>query len=116
MSNELELFKKLPRKNKIEYMMWFYTWMIAKTKNQDYIKKFKSTKDEVKWYEENKKNADKLNTLYTRILWAKQKTKQKRIKETEKAIEKHKEELARIQSNEDEEDPDEYLAKQLANI
>ena len=46
----------------------------------------------------------------------KEKTKQRRIEETQQAIEKQRQKLANIQSNDDEQDPDEYLAESMANI
>ena len=116
MSNELEIFEKLSWKDKIQYVVWFYQWMISKTDNQDYIAKFQSKIDEVKSYEENELNNGKLVSLYERIVWAKQQTKQRKIEETKQAIEHQKQKLARIESNADEQDPDEYLAEAMAKI
>ena len=116
MSNELEIFEKLSWKDKIQYVVWFYQWMITKTNNQDHISKFQSKIDEVKWYEEDEGNTGKLISLYGRIVWAKEKTKQRKIEETKQNIEKQKQKLARIESNANEQDPDEYLAEVMAKI
>lgn len=90
--------------------------MIKKTNNPEYILKFQSKIDEVKSYVENDENTSKLVNLYTRIVWAKEKTKQRKLEETKKAIEENKQKLARIESNEDEQDPDKYLAEAMAKI
>lgn len=116
MSNELQIFEKLSWNDKIQYIRWFYQDMIKKTNNPEYIAKFQSKIDEVKWYEKNKVNNSKLVSLYGRIMWAKQQTKQRKIEETKQAIEKQKQKLARIESNSDEQDPDEYLAEAMVKI
>lgn len=116
MSNELQIFEKLSWNDKIQYISWFYQGMIKKTNNPEYISKFQSKIDEVKSYVENGENTIKLVNLYTRIVWAKEKTKQRKIEETKQTIEKQKKKLARIESNSDEQDPDEYLAEAMAKI
>ena len=90
--------------------------MIKKTDNPGFISKFQSKIDEVEWYRENEENTSKLIDLYARIMWAKEKTKQRKLEETKKAIEGNKEQLVRIESNENEQDPDEYLAEAMAKI
>lgn len=116
MSNELQIFEKLSWNDKIQYISWFYQGMIKKTNNPEYIAKFQSKINEVKWYEENEVNNRKLVSLYERIIWAKEQTKQRKIEETKQTIEKQKQKLARIESNVDEQDPDEYLAEAMAKI
>ena len=116
MSNELQIFKNLSWNDKIQYISWFYQEIIKKTKNSEYISKFQSKIDEVKWYIENEENINKLINIYTRIVWAKEKTKQRKIEETKKTIEENKQKLARIEMDADEQDPDEYLAEAMAKI
>lgn len=113
MSNELKIFEKLSWKDKIQYISWFYQGMIKKTNNTEYISKFQSKIDEVKSYVENEENISKLVNLYTRIIWAKEKTKEKRLEETRKIIESSKEKFTRIEADAEDDDPDEYLAEAL---
>lgn len=116
MANEINIFKNLKWNDKIEYMNKFYQAMIKKTDNPEYINKFQSKIDEVNAYEENELNNKKLVSLYERVIWAKQKTKQKKTIELNRSIKKNKQKLANIKSKSNEQDPDEYLAEALANI
>lgn len=116
MKTEIQIFTDLAWQEKIKYMVSFYQSMIKKTDNSEYIEKFQSKIDEVKWYEENEENTTKLTELYTRIMWAREKTKQRKIEKTQQHIEEAKKKLARIESNSDENDPDEYLAEALTKI
>jgi len=116
MKTETQIFANLAWQEKIKYMVSFYQGMIKKTNNSNYIAKFQAKIDEVKWYEESEENTNKLVGLYIQIMWAREKTKQKRIQETQQVIEKQKQKLARIQKDNGDENPNEYLAKALADI
>ena len=116
MLSELKNFEKLSWENKIKYILWFYKIMISKTNNLEYIAKFKNKIDEVKWYEEDENNISKLTKLYGRIITAKEKTKLRKISEIKKNIEKQKQQIALIKANEDDKNPDEYLAQALTKI
>lgn len=113
MSNELQIFEKLSWNDKIQYISWFYQGMIKKTDNPEYIAKFQWKIDEVRTYEENEVNNSNLVSLYERIMWAKEKTKQRKIEETKKTIEKKKQKLASIEANIEDKDSDEYLAQAI---
>ncbi len=116
MKTEREIFTDLAWQEKIHYMVSFYQGMIKKTDVSEYIAKFQSKIDEVQWYTESQENTDKLIALYERIMWAREKTKQRKLEEMEKHIAEEKEKLARIQANNDEQNPDEYLAEAMAKI
>ncbi len=116
MTNELEIFKSLSWKDKIEYIIWFYQGMIAKTENSTYINSFQDKIKKVKWYEDNQVNTDNLVKMYEHIMQAREKTKQKKLNATKKTIEEQKQKLAWIQADKDQEDPDEYLADSLLKI
>lgn len=116
MKTELQIFTDLAWQDKINYMVWFYQGMIKKTNNSEYIEKFQAKIDEVQWYEQNEENTQKLIALYERIMEAKEKTKQRKLEVSQKAIEEQKEKIARIQSGVDEDDPDEYLAEALTKV
>lgn len=116
MTKELDIFKSLPWKDKIEYIIWFYQGMIGKTENPTYIASFQDKIKRVKWYEENQNNTDSLITMYEHIMQAREKTKQKKLDATKKTIEEQKQKLARIQADKDQQDPDEYLADSLLQI
>ena len=116
MKTEMQIFTDLAWQEKINYMVSFYQGMIKKTTDSEYISKFQSKIDEVQWYMENEENINKLASLYNRIMWARDKTKQRRIEETKQNIEKEQEKLARIESDTDEQAPDDYLATELTKI
>ncbi len=116
MNNEIDIFKNLALQNKVEYISRFYQVMIKKTDNPEYINKFQSKIDEINTYKENELNNNKLILLYERIMWAKEKTKQRKMEIIKKTIEENQQKIATIESNEYEEDPDEYLAKSMAQI
>jgi len=116
MKTELQIFTDLAWQEKINYMVSFYQSMIKKTDNSDYAALFQAKVDEVKWYQENAENTNKLDALYDRIIWAKEKTKQRKIEEMQQHIEKEKAKLDDMQSSTNEPDPDEYLAEALAKI
>lgn len=116
MKTEIQIFTDLARQEKINYMVSFYQGMMKGTDNSEYIKKFQNKIDEVKGYEENDGNMKKLIMLYERIMGAKEKTRQRRIDDSQKAIEEQKAKIARIQAGVDEDDPDEYLAEALTKI
>jgi len=116
MSNELETFEKLSWKDKIQYVVWFYQWMITKTDNQDYISKFQDMIKSVNEYQENEYNSQKLVWLYNRIMLAKEKTKQKKSQEVEITMKKNKEKLKMMQDDDNEQDPDEFLVQEMAKI
>lgn len=116
MTKELDIFKSLPWKDKIEYIIWFYQGMIAKTENPSYIASFQDKIKIVKWYEDNQINTDNLVKMYEHIMQAREKTKQKKLDATKKTIEEQKQKLAWIQADKDQQDPDEYLADSLLQI
>lgn len=114
MKTEIQIFTDLAWQEKMKYMVLFYQGMIRKTNNSEYIAKFQSKIEEVKWYEENKENRNKMIALYNRIIWAREKTKRRKIEETKYYIEKER--LASIKSNTDKENPDEYLAEAITKM
>jgi len=116
MKTEIQIFTDITFQEKINYMLSFYQQMIKKTNNPEYIAIFQSKLDEIKSYKDSEDNEQKLIKLYNRIMLAKEKTKQRKIQETQKTIQEHKEKLLRIQADDHEESPDEYLAENLANI
>ena len=47
MTHDVEVFSKLERQKKIDYMVWFYEGMIKKTDNEEYKTKFQDMIDQV---------------------------------------------------------------------
>lgn len=85
-AKELVAFKSLSWQAKLDYIKWFYEDMIKKTDNTSYKIKFQSIIDTVDLYKENESNTIRLINLYGYIIWAKTKTKQKKIEKIEKKI------------------------------
>ncbi len=116
MLNALDVFNQLSWLNKIKYIVWFYQWMIKKTNNLSYIAKFQVKIDEIMWYNDSLYNNKRLTSLYERIILAKKNTKQVKNNEIQNRIKEQKQKLVSIESNNNEQDPDEYLAESMANI
>jgi hypothetical protein len=116
MVTKLQIFTDLSWQKKVDYILSFYQGMIKKTKNPDYIAEFQAKIQEVQWYQKNESTTSAMIDLYSHIMAAKEKTKQRKIQKTHNTIQKAKEKLAKIQADTDDEDPDGYLAKSMAKI
>ncbi len=91
----LKNFKDLEFTKKQEQLISFYETMIKKTQNDTFKQKFQKTIDTIKWYTENQ--SDKLITLFTKILEAEYKTKEKREIKKQKEIEEWTKKLEEAQ-------------------
>jgi hypothetical protein len=116
MITELQIFTDFSWQKKVDYIVSFYQGIIKKTKNPDYIAEFQAKINEVQWYQENENTTSAMIDLYSHIMAAKEKTKQRKIQKTNDTIQKAKEKLAKIQVDTDDEDPDGFLAESMAKI
>ncbi len=116
MPNPNDQFTKYSRDEKVLFITTFYSEMIKKTNNPEYISKFQSKIQEVKWYEQNEDNIQELTNLYDRILQAQERTKQNKTQQEHQKMEQSLEKIKQLQNNEFDEDADAFLAEQLAKI
>ena len=116
MTHDVEVFSKLERQKKIDYMVWFYEGMIKKTDNADYKTKFQDMIDQVKSYTESQESTEKLLSLYQRISLAREKTKKKKLDEAQAALTQAQEKIQALHSHDHDEDADVFLMEQLACV
>lgn len=116
MSRECKIFTSLSWEDKVQYVTSFYENMIKKTNKSMYIDAFQAKVKEVRGYDENEVNTDKLIDMYKRIVQAKEKTIKKNIEYTQQKMMQQKKQLVQLETDAEAQNCDEYLATALANI
>jgi hypothetical protein len=116
MTTEIDLFKKLSWKDKIQYMIGFYQKMSTTTHITKYIDNFQQKINTIQSYQENIPNTKRIISMYEHIILARAKTKQQYIEKTKNTIKSYQKKFIQTQTNIDKEDLDEKLADALQSI
>jgi len=116
MTTEIDLFKKLSWKDKIQYMIGFYQKMSTTTHSTKYIDNFQQKINTIQSYQENIPNTKRIISMYEHIILARAKTKQQYIEKTKNTIKSYQKKFIQTQTNIDKEDLDEKLADALQSI